>query len=661
MENLYSKFLGLGFQNKIRNKEYKTLTKSSSMPFYSSFQARKLPTNLSGEIHFKKINGGITSSDIKVQMLEEKLKNLEKEHNKMLNTINENKNNNGNENNTNTIPRSNIQPYIMPLPLLLLNNNKDMNNYNSNNNISRTQLLNNELQKSRLKFNKHRGLQKQDYYPNFLRNYSNNINPDYNSIFNRPQNYESKQKEKKYKQELENLHLKKKARKFINKLDKEIYSPIEDDFQNYINNVNKNIQQQLKEDNILLNNEIDKAENEFNEMKQMLKIKLKNMEKRQKSNFDNLINVLSKVGGNKISKAIQNIFEGKNYDLQKAEEEYLANDVFNLPNIIDKKIMEVEKSNNEKEKRIKKQIKQKMHEEYLRQREIEELKQKERLKMLEAQKEKERIDNLRNLNMLRYEFKKEKEEKYNNYINNMNQFFMRNQNLPLSEKYRLFYMEQMKNINGNKGNIPFNISNFTLDDILKYMLLKKMGFDNIMNNMNNMNNYNFQPNNNDNYDMIMNNNRFNKLNNNMNGINNIEEEKKSIIKNDNNNKETFPSIIRKKTEESKKTKSKKSSKKSKKSSSKISSLNIIDNSKKSENKNENKDKNKEINKNNNINENNKKNDKENNTDDSDESEEEEKEEEEEQEEEEEEADDDEEDENKENKDDDNDDDEDDDD
>ena len=105
------------------------------------------------------------------------------------------------------------------------------------------------------------------------------------------------------------------------------------------------------------------------------------MEKRQKSNFDNLINVLSKVGGNKISKAIQNIFEGKNYDLQKAEEEYLANDVFNLPNIIDKKIMEVEKSNNEKEKRIKKQIKQKMHEEYLNQREIEELKQKERLKI----------------------------------------------------------------------------------------------------------------------------------------------------------------------------------------------------------------------------------------------------------------------------------------
>ena len=197
MENLYSKFLGLGFQNKIRNKEYKTLTKSSSMPFYSSFQARKLPTNLNGEIPFKKSNGGITSSDIKVQMLEEKLKNLEKEHNKMLNTINENKNNNGNENNTNTIPRSNIQPYIMPLPLLLLNNNKDVNNYNSNNNISRTQLLNNELQKSRLKFNKHRGLQKQDYYQNFLGNYSNNINPDYNSIFNRPQKITNQNRKKK--------------------------------------------------------------------------------------------------------------------------------------------------------------------------------------------------------------------------------------------------------------------------------------------------------------------------------------------------------------------------------------------------------------------------------------------------------------------------------
>ena len=601
MENLYSRFLGVGFQNKIPNNEHKTLSKSSSMPFYLSFQARKLPTILSGEIPFKKRNGGITSSDIKVQMLEEKLKNLEIENNKMLQTINQNKNNEKNK----TIPRRNIQPYIMPMPLLILNNN-NMNNYN--NNMSRTHLLNNELQKTRLKFDKYRGLRKQDYNPDIIQNPSNDINQGYNSIFNRQQNYNPlKQKTSEYEQEIGNIHLKKKARKFINKLDKEIYSPIEDDFQNYIDNVNKNIQQQLKEDNIILNNDIDKLENDFIEMKHFLKEKLKNMEKKQKGNFDKLIKVLRKVGGNKISKSIQNIFEGKNYDLQKAEEEYLANDVFNLPNIIEKKLIETELSNIEKEKIMKKRMEKKMEEEYERKRDIEELKQKERLKMLETQRERERIENIKSLNLLRYEMRKEKEDRYNNYINNMNQFFMRNQNLPLNDKYRLFYMEQMKNSNGN---IPFNIFNCSLDEILRYMLLKKMGLDKVMNSMNNIyqNNY-------DDYNMIMNNNSLNK---NMNGINNNEEEKKSIIKNNNDKKERFPSIIRKKEEGSKntkKTKSKNSSKKIISSNSKISSIKNVNN-KKSESKNDNKDKNNE----NKENENNKKKDKENDSDNEDESE-----------------------------------------
>ena len=604
MENLYSRFLGVGFQNKIPNNEHKTLSKSSSMPFYLSFQARKLPTILSGEIPFKKRNGGITSSDIKVQMLEEKLKNLEIENNKMLQTINQNKNNEKNK----TIPRRNIQPYIMPMPLLILNNNNDMNNYN---NMSRTHLLNNELQKTRLKFDKYRGLRKQDYNPDIIQNPSNDINQGYNSIFNRQQNYNPlKQKTSEYEQEIGNIHLKKKARKFINKLDKEIYSPIEDDFQNYIDNVNKNIQQQLKEDNIILNNDIDKLENDFIEMKNFLKEKLKNMEKKQKINFDKLIKVLRKVGGNKISKSIQNIFEGKNYDLQKAEEEYLANDVFNLPNIIEKKLIETELSNIEKEKIMKKRMEKKMEEEYERKRDIEELKQKERLKMLETQRERERIENIKSLNLLRYEMRKEKEDRYNNYINNMNQFFMRNQNLPLNDKYRLFYMEQMKNSNGNNGNIPFNIFNCSLDEILRYMLLKKMGLDKVMNSMNNIyqNNY-------DDYNMIMNNNSLNK---NMNGINNNEEEKKSIIKNDNDKKERFPSIIRKKEEGSKntkKTKSKNSSKKIISSNSKISSIKNVNN-KKSESKNDNKDKNNE----NKENDNNKKKDKENDSDNEDESE-----------------------------------------
>ena len=594
MESLYSRFLGLGFQNKVKTKENYGLSKSNSMPFYQSFQARKLPTNLSREIPFKKRNDGITSSDIKVQMLEEKIRNLENQQIQMIKSFNEN---NGNT----QIPVG--KPEIMPIPLLILNNN-DSNNYN--NNMSRTHFLNNELQASRLKFEKYRGLQKQDYTPNIARYSPGGNNKDYISIFNRQKPYNTtKSNEEKYNlqnnyinEEIKNTKIRNKARKFVNKLDEEIYSPIQNDFQNYMNNVNKQIQQQLKEDNIILNRDIDKMENDFNDIKIFLNEKLQNMEIKQKSNFEKLKNVIRKVGGSKMSKSIQNVFEGKNYDLQKAEEEHLVNEVFNLPNIIDKKMTEEEMMNIEREKRLRMQIEERMNEEFLRKREIEELKHQERLKMLEIEKEKERIENLKTINMLRYQIRKEKEDNYNNYINNlnnMNRFNMSN-NLSLNDISRIFFMKKMKNMNNN-GNIPFAMENFQnmgTDEILKYMLLKNMGFDNNMNNINNLNlgnnfdnnngNNNFD-NNNFNYN-INNNENFYNINNNKNDINELNEEKKSIIKDnlknsDENIKEKFSTSKIKKEKISRKLISNNTKKDSRKSKNSNKKQNETKNTKKS--------------------------------------------------------------------------------
>ena len=514
MESLYSRFLGIGFQNKERNRENNGLSRSSSMPFYLSFQARQLPNTLNGNIPFKKRKEGITSSDIKVQMLEEKIKNLENQQIQMVKSFNEN-----NEIN-NQLPAT--QSNIMPIPLLLLKNN---NNNINNNYMSRTQVINNELQTSKLKFDQYRGLQKQDYTPN-IRIYQNSNNPEYKSIFNRQKDYNTtKSKEDKYRlknflleEEIKNNKLRNKARKFVNKLDEEIYSPIEKDFHNYMNNVNKNIQQQLKEDNIILNEDIDKIENDFNDIKILLSQKLQNMENKQKENFEKLKTVIRKAGGRKMSKSIQNVFEGKNYDLQKAEEEYLANDIFNLPNIINKKMTEEELMNIEKEKILGMQIEKKMNEECLRKREIEELKHKERLKMLEIEREKERIENLKTLNMLRYQVRKENDDNYNNYINNMNNMNNVNnmnpydmaKNFSLNDISKIFFMKQMKKMNNNNGNIPFNMAifnNMNTDEILKYMLFKNMGLDNNLDNTNN-----FYPENNFD-DYMINNNNFDNYNN----------------------------------------------------------------------------------------------------------------------------------------------------
>ena len=591
MESLYSRFLGIGFQNKERNRENNGLSRSSSMPFYLSFQARQLPNTLNGNIPLKKRKEGITSSDIKVQMLEEKIRNLENQQIQMVKSFNEN-----NEINNQLLA---TQSNIMPVPLLILNHND--NNINNNNNyMPRSQVINNELQSSKLKFDQYRGLQRQDYTPN-IRIYQNSNNPEYKSIFNRQKDYNTtKSKEDKYRlknylleEEIKNNKLRNKARKFVNILDEEIYTPIEKDFHNYMNNVNKNIQQQLKEDNFILNEDIDKIENDFNDIKILLSQKLQNMENKQKENFEKLKNVIRKAGGRKMSKSIQNVFEGKNYDLQKAEEEYLANDIFNLPNIINKKMNEEELMNIEKEKRLRMQIEKKMNEEFLRKREIEELKHRERLKMLEIEREKERIENLKTLNMLRYQVRKENDDNYNNYINNMNNVNNMNpydmaKNFSLNDISKIFFMKQMKKMNNNNGNIPFNMAifnNMNTDEILKYMLFKNMGLDNNLDNTNNLypennfdynmiNNNNFDDYNNYNYNINAENNIINNNNNinENNNINNINEDNKSIIKenlNKNENKKSKFSTTNTKKEKnshiSKKIQSKSSKNESKKS------------------------------------------------------------------------------------------------
>ena len=110
MDSLYSRFLGVGYKKETENIKNYGLSRSSSMPFYYSFQARKLPSIITGEIPIKKRNGGITSSDIKVQMLEEKVRNLENKQIQMTQTINKNKENQKSKENNENIPYIGLIP-----------------------------------------------------------------------------------------------------------------------------------------------------------------------------------------------------------------------------------------------------------------------------------------------------------------------------------------------------------------------------------------------------------------------------------------------------------------------------------------------------------------------------------------------------------------------
>ena len=537
MDSIYSKFLGVGFKNN-NNREYNGLQKSSSMPYLPIFEARKLPANLAGNTYYKKESGKITSSDIKVQMLEEKLRNLES---RQINSVPTNQSFNKNNNTNYPI----IQNYTMPIqrPLLLLNNNQ--------NRLTRSQILKDEIISSRLKLNKYRGLQKEDYFQNLAQYSNNNINnPNYESIFMKQRYYQTlnsqnnKYKLKKYflENQINDMKMRNNAKKFVNKLDEEIYSPLKEDFNDYMNNLNLNIQQQLKEDNIILNNDIDKIEQDYDDMKLLLSEKIQNLEYNQKANFEKLKNVIREAGGRKMSKAIQNVFEGKNYDLQKAEDEYLANDVFKLPKLINQKISEEENINKENEKRLMNEINKNMNIEYQRRRAIEEMNHRERIKMMKLQQEKEKIEYLKNINMLRYQMKKENEENYKNYINDINQYYnnlFAQKQFSINDLSKLYIMKKLNNLSGD---FPFkipNVNDANADDLLKYMLYQNLQYDNTMNNINNI----MQENRNNN-DMLINNNMNNSMHNNNNYNNNfpyhfnnnkINNENKNIINNNNKN------------------------------------------------------------------------------------------------------------------------------
>ena len=586
MDKIYSKFLGIGFQNRVENIKNYGLTRSNSMPFYSSFQARKLPSNLSEYIPYKKRKEGFIPSDMKVQMLEEKLRKLENKQMQLTHSIT-NKNNDEHTYISNIQPIP-IQPILIQQPLLLSNNR-----LNKNINIAKSYEINNEILKSRAKLNNYRGLQKQDYEEQQEPN-----DKIYKSIFDRKKDNEEKKEikrkmiEKLYLNEIEpsDKQKKKRAKKFVNKLDKEIYIPLKNDFPDYMNNVNQNIQHQFEEDNKIINQEINKMEDDFNEIKIMINKKLEDMEMRQKSNFEKLKNVIKNVGGKKMSSAIENVFDGKNNDLNKAEEEYLVNEVFNLPNLIKEKKLKAEMNSIEKENKLRRRIMDQMNYELEKRREIEELKHLERLKMMEINKEKEKMENMKALNRMRYEVMHGNQNNYDNYyINDVNKL-----NYGISDLFNIFLLKKLNESNRGPPLNSNNLKNLNTDELLKYMLFKNMG----------LNNINYMDNNNYNYDPILNynfnnsdDNRLINLNDNRktNKINKIEENKSIKKSNKNNKTEESNSIIKKtennknnKNEENKSIIKKTDNKKTSKSSKNITKNN--NNSKKSKSKNSNKSK-----------------------------------------------------------------------
>ncbi len=505
MENIYNKFIGKdNYFQKNQPKIYPMqLSRSGSNPLLSPFYANKLPSNLTGEIsNYKNRNKGITSSDIKVQILEERLRNLEANKSNQL-LLNEPPqyqlpliNNLQNQNNKYpSLPNTFIPNKTLPL----INNNDIINRRNN-------EMMKNEILCSKKKLFKHRGLTKEDYMADIYNSDYNKIKKTHKYKQNEPVINKTHHHKNNYKEDIinennqndedknEEIKMRNKAKKFHKKLKHEVYTPFQHDYNEYIKNVNLNIQRQLKNDNDLIKYNIFEIENNYNEIKDLLEKKIERIELKQKLEFENLKKTIQKCGGQKISCAIENVFEGANYDLQKAGDEDLLNNAFNFPEMIKEKMEIEERKNKEMERQLKEEINMRMNMEFQREREIEEIRHKEKIKMMELKQEKQRIENMRMLNELRYKKIKEENKLRNNMINN--NFNCMNNNsddkfeFGFDEMFKLLLIKKMEKSNKN---LPFNfnnISNMNMNDIMNYMLYNKMmsqGTNNkLMNNLNNI-------------------------------------------------------------------------------------------------------------------------------------------------------------------------------
>ena len=246
MENDYSNF-------SIKN----YLNKSCSLPIYNTRNKKgrgRLPSCYFRDSNYENNRYIYSPDNMKIIMMEDKLKKLEKENSQQVDKINTlisyQINNRKNRLNETYIP----QPNILVLP-----------------NNSFIQPLN---------------------YAKELDKYYNNIEKRKNArklFYMKVQNQEKENKIKKYKKEIQSLkdilNMELHKRNMYNKL----YIPIKEDISNLKNNINKNIERRIIENNEI-NNSINEIQNNYDEIKDVLVKKLDKLELRQKTDFYNLKN-----------------------------------------------------------------------------------------------------------------------------------------------------------------------------------------------------------------------------------------------------------------------------------------------------------------------------------------------------------------------------------
>ena len=360
MDSVYTKFF-VG-----KSKYNNNFRRSGSVPLFNlGNEAGRLPSCLT----YNSNNNDkpfVTSDVLKIQMMEDRLKNLEKkkqEQNDQINALM------SYQMNQNRLNKSNSSTMMIPVNqqpnALLLTANNVLQPLNYMNNLNRYYDMQN-LTANGI-YDNNRGSYKTSKTDNDLYRKHKKLYKNYKKDINEIKSY------------LDNDKIDEKINK---NLKNKIYLPIKHDINNMMDEINYNLQKKMENDNNVINSNINAVERNYDEIKYLLQNKIDKMELKQKIDFENLKNEL------------------QNSVINRERQEKILNN-----NLLNMKMRELEdkRNNEEKEELFQSEINEHINEEVRKQRELDEMKHQKELDELRRKHEIEDLENQKMVEELKFQ------------------------------------------------------------------------------------------------------------------------------------------------------------------------------------------------------------------------------------------------------------------
>ena len=427
MDSVYSKFF-------TGNSRYNNLSRSGSLPLFNTrYEGGRLPSCLTYN-DYNRDKPFASPEILKMQMMEERLKELEKQKYQQNDQINALMSYQMNQNRLNKSNSAILLP-VNQQPTLLLTGNSVLQPLNYANNLNR-------------------------YYD--IQRYQDMNNP-FNRTLNGVYDYKHRKKthsvsetekelyrkhRKLQKSYLKNMEAMKdyidkgKIDEKINKnLHKKIYLPIKNDINNFMEEINYNLQKKMENDNNIVNSNINAVQSNYDEIKYLLEDKINKMELKQKMDFENLKHQLHQTAKNK-----------------EKENNILNNELLQM------RMMELENKNKsrKKEQLLELELNGQISEEVRKQRELDEMKHQKELDALRRKHEIEDLENKKYIEELRFQKMK------NNIMKQKYKKQSQPQVYPMIQQMPLPFIYPMPSSNNNGNN------NKTGDELFKLFMMKSI-------------------------------------------------------------------------------------------------------------------------------------------------------------------------------------------